>query len=84
MKDNRKEVEDIKFNVNKQQDFIMNFKATNYNFQDHFRQIDVRLAKDKSDTERLVGQLKKKLEHEHARIIENEKNIESVETAIAF
>ena len=24
MKDNRKEIEDIKFNVNKQQDFIMN------------------------------------------------------------
>jgi len=32
MKENRKEIEDIKFNVNKQQDFIMNFKATNYNF----------------------------------------------------
>ena len=84
MKENKKEIEDIKFNVNKQQDFIMNFKATNYNFQDHFRQIDVRLAKDKVETERLVAQLKKKLENEHARIIQNEKNIESMETALAF
>ena len=44
----------------------------------------MRLAKDKSDTERLVQQLKKRLENEHARIIETEKNIEAVETAIAF
>lgn len=44
----------------------------------------MRLAKDKVETERLVNQLKKKLDHEHARVIETEKNIESMETALAF
>ena len=62
----------------------MNQKAMQFNFQDHFRQIDVRLAKDKNDIEGLVTQIKKKLQVEHARIVESDKNIEAIETKLNY
>ena len=36
------------------------------------------------ENERLVNMLKKKLENEHAKIVETEKNIDAMNTALAF